>query len=1452
MRDYDLLFGLLATQIRLVSKGALVEFAESQAEGGEDSLPDYLLSRDFISANERDLAIRLVDSVIHAHQGNIAAATEAFGGAEAAREAFSAAFQPGSGASDAATIKAGRLPHGLPPQIMPETLGRYTRGSEYARGGIGRILLVHDEQIGRDIILKELLPESGVSPTDPTIDRKPEDSPGTPIRHSAAMMARFLQEAKVTGQLEHPSIVPVYELGTRTDGQLYYTMKLVRGHTLAVTMKKCKRLEERLALLRSFLDVCQAMAYAHTKGVIHRDLKPSNIMVGEFGECVVLDWGLAKMEKDSDAHRAALEKTISQLRLEAGDLAGHKTSDREVLGTPLYMSPEQARGDVEDVTYRSDVYSMGVILYEILSGDLPHPWTNMKSTIQRVGSVPAPSIRKAVPQVPAELAAICDKALSFEADRRYPSAQELCQDVRRFLEGALVDAYAYSVKDTLVRLYRRHRAVINASAAAMACILAVGVFSYINIYQARNAEQAARILADTRRAEAEAQRALAEDQRNRAETAEQQTAEEKYVSEIRLADAYVRSFNYRAAESTLLATDTSFRNFEWSYLIAQCNRELAVLSGHERTVYGKFSPNGDQILTVSGDSSARIWHAEDHTVQHEWTFPEAPLADGNFSPDGKRVVFWTHDGRIQLSDTATGAVLGMWQAHNRRVNNCTFAPDGTRLLSVGADGKLRLWDVSAGGDPAEILNLDLPAPEQAYLTGDGERIVVMSPDGSPALYDADTGDPGTVGTIRGRFVETGGGLVVLATDTGLVALSDTDLTAQWSLPFPGKLRQVDGYPETGHLLVASSEGTIWLLNTSDGSYIASFNAGRPLISCVLSHDATRIVAITDQGAVQIHDRDSGEKLEEFGGHRHYVRSVDIAPGDEYILTGSLDGTVRKWPLKTFAGHTMLARVAGDYQPVTFSGDGTAAAVVDTTGTLTVVDLDSGNPIYQAQLTTAARTGRFSLSQNGARLALVLDGFLPAVISLPDGNTVSTFQGHQGPVNSIRFSPDESEVVTTSWDQTARIWNVETGELLGELAGHNGIVRDAVYAPDGTMVATVSNDQTGKLWDRNSLEDRFSMAHNDDLEAVAFSHDGRLIATGGAREVRVWQVDTGDALHQLDGPLSQLSALDFSLDGTRILCRSHTNELSIWDAQSGLLLTQISGKSGVNARWRYYHAPTGDIYAGSQDGHVLRYLPIVSEGESAIGDREALKALVASNQSAQQSAAPLPSATAPNTDVYLASSRAVDLLDFLGAHYGGIPESRLFAPLSLEREDVVATVADYAPDTLYDPDEPDVLERLRADNQPFEIDVLRSGAVRRFTVHRLPDVQTSRSVSLTAEQVTALLRQGLRHLRLDGTTIQEVNQRWNTERFGASAVPGIWVPNPIDGLAKAMLRTAGLEHNVRITAIGEMAPPDIEGLISLMESGIERVERNPEFDLSLTLERGLYETVRLQIQSRIAN
>jgi serine/threonine protein kinase len=408
---------------------------------------------------------------------------------------------------------------------------RYRIEGEIARGGMGAILEAWDEDLRRRLAMKVALGRKGGGDQPSSSDLEPR------------VLARFLEEAQVTGQLDHPGIVPVHELGLDEHGQVYFTMRLVQGRDLEHVFRMVAKGEEGWSITRALgvlLKACEAMAYAHDKGVLHRDLKPANLMVGRFGEVYVMDWGLARVLGRPDRHdlRIADKRPASVLAITPReDASGGRgdelyTMDGDVVGTPAYMSPEQARGRLEDLDARSDVYSMGAMLYQLLAGSAPYviPGAKLKASRLLVALVagPPPSIDELGREVPAELVAICEKAMARDPAQRYASMLDLAEDLRAYLEGRVVGAYETGALAEARKWVRRNRA-LAASLAAGVLALAAGLAASLVLKQ--RADESAG-LAEDRRIEAEDAAALAEERRLLADASTAEALRQARIADV--------------------------------------------------------------------------------------------------------------------------------------------------------------------------------------------------------------------------------------------------------------------------------------------------------------------------------------------------------------------------------------------------------------------------------------------------------------------------------------------------------------------------------------------------------------------------------------------------------------------------------------------------------------------------------------------------------------------------------------------------------------------------------------------------------------------------------------------------------------------------------------------------------------------------------------------------------
>jgi serine/threonine-protein kinase len=453
--DQNLLFGVLALQAGILDNDQFAAACAAWATRKHTGLADLLAERGWITPNERQEVERMVGRHLKRRGGDAGASLAAVTG-DAARHSLAALDDAEVRRSLAALPTPNELAPVATTDYIPGRRERYTLTRLHATGGIGRVWVARDADLNRDVALKELRPERAGNP---------------------AAAFRFLREAQVTGQLEHPGVVPVYELARRTeDGQPFYAMRFVHGRTLTDALRAYHRKRQQgehnpvewLALLNAFAAVCDAVAYAHSRGVVHRDLKGQNVALGDFGEVVVLDWGFAKLAGDRGIEPEAQPVIVNA----AGEV--DVTVQGQVVGTPAYMAPEQAEGRLDRIDRRTDVYGLGAMMYEVLTGRAPFTGASTEEVLQRIRVEEPERPRKVAGGVPAALEAICLKALAKRPADRYATAGELGQEVRRWLADEPVRAWREPLFMRAGRWVRRHKPAVAAMTAAVLVALLLG------------------------------------------------------------------------------------------------------------------------------------------------------------------------------------------------------------------------------------------------------------------------------------------------------------------------------------------------------------------------------------------------------------------------------------------------------------------------------------------------------------------------------------------------------------------------------------------------------------------------------------------------------------------------------------------------------------------------------------------------------------------------------------------------------------------------------------------------------------------------------------------------------------------------------------------------------------------------------------------------------------------
>ncbi len=941
---------------------------------------------------------------------------------------------------------------------------------EVARGGIGRVLRARDLRLGREVAIKELL--------------------------GGAERARFRREAELTARLQHPAIVPVYEAGRWPSGEPFYAMKLVAGAPLAARLDAANTLSERLALLPHLIAVADAIAYAHGQGVIHRDLKPSNILIGDFGETVVIDWGLAKHVSEPDLPQQA-----------GPSQAPDATVAGAVLGTPPYMSPEQARG--EPARESSDVYALGAILYHLLARRAPYEGPSAADVLADVVAEPPPALEEVAPDAPADLCAVVNKAMARDAAARYPSARELSADLRRFQTGGLVSAHRYGTLARVRRWVARHQRVVQVATVLVLALLVVGVLGLRGVLRER-------ARAERRSIEAQAQRQAVHLMRARAVLAEDPTRalvelgasgaarwEPRSVQEIgALAiDAGTARARLATPGADVAALSPDGRHLalgtsEGLVRIAALGRAPRVLAtfaahtGHTRALRwlddGRLASGGDdgavRVWSTAGNRLAQLTQ-QDRVVtrlvlspdrrllaagggahQPEVIVLEAALAgrggvrvlEGNqawvsdlaFSPDGRVVAAGADDGAVWLWDVATGAGHRLGH-HATNIERLAFSPDGHWLATGGDDQTARLWPLPAGeprtlGGHGDWVNWVLWLPNNQLITAAG--------DGSLRRWNPAGGDPlllrGHIGTIWD---------VALAPDGHTLASAGKDRTLRlWDLERGAALATLRGH-------------------TGQVKGVAFTPAGEP-------------VSVDLDGELRVWDHGGGHR--EWPAHDGLVSAVASAHGR--IVSAGRDGRVRAWDGATPGA--LLHQHAAWVVSLALSQDGRVLASADNTGVLLVSTAPGAAP---RELHPGGIPAPLALSSDGRWL--VGGGMKPFVLDTGTGS-LTQLPPSDTEINRVLVAPAGDRAVLSA---RGRVQLVTLASGAIEQLPSVGVARALAWTRDGRLAIAA---EALSIWEAGKLRQLDASARG--VSELSLSSDGRELVGVGGEHAMAWPLSGG--------------------------------------------------------------------------------------------------------------------------------------------------------------------------------------------------------------------------------------------------------------------------------------------------------------------------------------------------------
>lgn len=1139
-RDRNLLFGILAVQLKGVTAAQVMEAAAAWSTDPSICLAQRLQDLGAMSQRDRELLEGLVEEAVRMHGGNEEEALRSFGGEEQATRTLSGEF--GSAELDAMntapmTSFAYFSGSGAEVSGVEETPGRYTLISQHARGGMGRVLLMHDEYLGRNIALKELMP---VSPESGTGDRQ------SPMRQTASLIARFLQEARVTGQLEHPAIVPVYELGRRQDGKLYYTMKLVRGQTLLQALRDCTSVQDRMRLLPNFIDLCQAIAYAHSRGVIHRDIKPANVMVGQFGETVVLDWGLAKVRDTEDVNIEDIENTLHFLELEEEETLP-KTAYGRALGTPHYMPPEQAEGRIDAIDERSDVYSLGAVLYEILTGTTPYTGRGTREILDKViNSTPVPVLNSA-PDVPPPLAMLCEKALQKEPERRYQTAGGLAEEVQRFVAGSLVRAYRYSLREIFSHYYRRYRGLINVSVASLLLLIGMGVFSYISIMQARDREHEQRLAAE----EAQRNEAVA---RSAAERA-------GYITQLQLIQAFTDSQSQGMANEVAAKTLPTQRGWEWGFLVNRANPALrTVLTPGTRIDSATISPDGSLIATSSQGGPVQVWDLATGALKTTCEGEGLIISEVcSFSPDGTRVLTAGTDDAVRVWAVGSGKRLHLLSGHGARVTSATFSADGTEIYSAAVDGKIRIWN-AVNGELAQVLEPGLGEVSKVVCCSEGNLIAALSGEGLLSVWDR--------ATLTERIQGTGT-LMTVSRDGHLLAAADANEVFLWDLATNALLPRITAASPVNGLALSARAGLLMTLgrdgfaqiwDTSNGELRRAVDHGASLYQGAFLENGTLAITCANNNTFAVWDIATGAVVNRFSGRGRVLSAASFSEDGTRMATAAQWEGFEIWDPRYQTGRTLLDFGLTGGAGIAVSEETGMVATLNGQFGIRLATLDGTSKPVGIPLNHAIFCSRNSIvfSPDGRWITGTFDSGIPYALELDTGKTVQ-FRGLSGVLNAIAFDKTGARVVTACDDGTVQVWDATSSKpCLQNLGTAGPPAYDVQFSPDGAMVAVASADGTTTLWDvQSGTSVRVFKGHTAAVRSCAFAPDGRRLYTGANdRSVRVWDTETGDCLDILSGHTDSVRDVSTDPEGRYLVTSALDGVTRIWDARDYELLITL--------------------------------------------------------------------------------------------------------------------------------------------------------------------------------------------------------------------------------------------------------------------------------------------------------